>query len=1021
MNFLSNIWPWWTLSLALLSCHTCLAQQWEPLHQQLTTHDGLPTNRIYDVLYDQKGYLWLATDRGPVRYDGLNLTTLPDYQKPVFDLREDHHGRIWFAGFDLRYVEGGRLKKPHQYERISEIMENLTILDFDIDSADQITFSLNIHPTDKHPSSKGHPASQEPILYYQVQSDTILTFCKGDQGFSELRTFNMDKVKAAGRTQNYTYYSFKVKGIPFLASKTNDFAYFSQDCANDEAERYPSPQRILFNPPIDYLIASDGTEWTISKAEVLHEKGNERLTYICPSTNRNLLGIFEDRDQNIWFYSLNGLWLAPKGDLADFQQIPYLKSYSITGMAQDDQGTLWLSTLESGLLGIRSFELLQLQWSENPAANTIHQVKALPHSYLFLNQAVQLYQVALNASPILISTKHNKTSSNIALFGDSLLVTALTLTLEDAYQPPNLAINISLKWFRDLVLAPDGTFWGSMHRGFYQLSADLKDYLWHSQSQGFNESPHALAFDQQEQLWVGGRADLIRYTDDQFLFTRQWYPKLHEQAGKVVGICPFGNDQLLVAKHGVGLFQLKFPGETGKLETQIEAAFTTDINMIYLEGDSLLWLATDQGIQLLAYNPAEAIWRSRGFLNQGDGMLSEMVHNIDQGEDYYAASTEEGLVFFRKDDLSNTCSTSVRIHLERVTLGDTTFIDPSHIDLPKGTRQFVLHYTGITFRVPQSLMFRYRLIGQDSSWQYTTDGSIQYTNLPPGDYRFDIQARTRETNWTETQTYPISLTPTLTQTAWYKLLRIALVVIVTFLLAFSIFRTVYRRQLLERRMNSLSLQALHSQMSPHFIFNALNSILYLIRTNQGSAAGKYLTSFSRLIRSMLEDAEEPFALLIDELDRSQQYLELEQLQYEDSLTFQINIAPHLQVHKLFIPRMMLQPFLENAIKHGIGPRGSGHIEMQVANQGNQLVISIEDDGIGRLAATQAKKTNLVSKKGHLGIENTSARIHNINYLFGINIDLRIIDLYEGATGIGTRIELSLPKITQPPAYEYRNH
>lgn len=226
---------------------------------------------------------------------------------------------------------------------------------------------------------------------------------------------------------------------------------------------------------------------------------------------------------------------------------------------------------------------------------------------------------------------------------------------------------------------------------------------------------------------------------------------------------------------------------------------------------------------------------------------------------------------------------------------------------------------------------------------------------------------------------------------------------------------------MERRMNTLSYQALQSQMSPHFIFNAMNSILYLINTHQRKEAGRYLTSFARLLRGILDDADEPFLPLIDELERVQQYLELEQLQFGEALTYFIHIDDNLQVHKLLSPQMLLQPFLENAIRHGISPKGEGTISLYVTDQEDHLMICIEDNGVGRIAAKQINRPQLIEKKGHLGIENTHARIESLNRLFNLKINLQIIDLSDGYQATGTRVEITLPKIFQHPIHENRYH
>ena len=175
------------------------------------------------------------------------------------------------------------------------------------------------------------------------------------------------------------------------------------------------------------------------------------------------------------------------------------------------------------------------------------------------------------------------------------------------------------------------------------------------------------------------------------------------------------------------------------------------------------------------------------------------------------------------------------------------------------------------------------------------------------------------------------------------------------------------------------------------------------------------------MRHILEDAKFTFVPLVDEIYRAQEYLELEKLQFDDRLTYKMEVDSRLKVHQLLMPQMLIQPFLENAVRHGIRSRGYGEIRLIIKDLGNSIRIGIMDDGIGieNMRYMQRETQNSHLKGTGIGIRNTRERLASIRKLYGIDTKLTILDLsYEG-TETGTLIELIIPKFDQDPSQEIR--
>lgn len=213
----------------------------------------------------------------------------------------------------------------------------------------------------------------------------------------------------------------------------------------------------------------------------------------------------------------------------------------------------------------------------------------------------------------------------------------------------------------------------------------------------------------------------------------------------------------------------------------------------------------------------------------------------------------------------------------------------------------------------------------------------------------------------------------------------------------------------ERRLNNVEMTALRSQMNPHFIFNCLNSIDYYILKNETEKASDYLNRFSRLIRLILQNSRANYVNLRDELEALRLYIEMESLRFHEQFDYRINLSDGFEPSDVDIPPMLLQPYVENAIWHGLLHRAtSGRLEVFLSLENGYLFCTVEDNGIGRQAA-QAMKSKSASRQKSMGVKITEDRIQLINRLYDTNARVKIIDLKDRrGRAAGTRVELSIP-------------
>ena len=211
-------------------------------------------------------------------------------------------------------------------------------------------------------------------------------------------------------------------------------------------------------------------------------------------------------------------------------------------------------------------------------------------------------------------------------------------------------------------------------------------------------------------------------------------------------------------------------------------------------------------------------------------------------------------------------------------------------------------------------------------------------------------------------------------------------------LVFFIFRTLKKVQIKNKK---IALQSLRREMNPHFIFNSLNSVNQFIATNNELEANQYLTKFSKLMRGVMENSTEDFIPFSQELDLLQNYLSLEKTRFTDKFNFEISVDENLNQQNLLIPGMLIQPFLENAIWHGLRYRTEkGFLKLHFKKENQHLKITIEDNGIGIEESKKQKTTHQKNREGR-GMKNTLERIKLLNDLYKKNIQCSIKDSDNG--------------------------
>jgi signal transduction histidine kinase len=341
---------------------------------------------------------------------------------------------------------------------------------------------------------------------------------------------------------------------------------------------------------------------------------------------------------------------------------------------------------------------------------------------------------------------------------------------------------------------------------------------------------------------------------------------------------------------------------------------------------------------------------------------------------------------------------------------------PNGLEFNYRQNSFTFFFDASSTTYPERLEFSYWLEGLDSTWSSPTSFSqVNFNNLPSGNYTFHIRARNGQWGtWSEEVTWQFRISPPWYLMWWVILLEFIFLVGIVILITRSRRRNIRNKHLAEQsemkaKLLMLEQQSMNSSMNRHFIFNALNSIQYYINRQDKLAANQYLTDFAKLIRKNLDSSQENFAPLSEEIERLELYLKLESMRFPDKFIYRVHQDSPEALRSVKIPAMLIQPFLENSIWHGLLPKDSdGQLHVFFGLKDECLEIRIEDNGIG-LTESQARKT---TSDGHIskGMEITRSRIALIEQMTGKRIELRGPEDWKSETGeSGTHVTLHFPK------------
>ena len=315
---------------------------------------------------------------------------------------------------------------------------------------------------------------------------------------------------------------------------------------------------------------------------------------------------------------------------------------------------------------------------------------------------------------------------------------------------------------------------------------------------------------------------------------------------------------------------------------------------------------------------------------------------------------------------------------------------------------FQIDYTAILFQNKRSIKFRHQLkeVGDlADNWRETDLRQAYYSNQKPGNYEFQIQYKTKNSEWSDIKKLPIVILIPFWKTWWFQ-------IVVTICLFYVVMYSIYRfrrardlRERLDRDRIEAEIKALKAQINPHFLFNALSSIQRFIIKDQKGEAEDYLADYGQLIRRVLDHSDQLTVPLQEEIETLKLYVEIEQLRTGNQFSANFNVEPNLDPYITNVPCMIVQPLIENAIWHGIHELSQdGMINVNVTTSDGQIMVTVQDNGVG------FQSENSSQDRKSYGSKLVKERLKLLNRFYNRPFEFRIIS----EPGMGTTATITFP-------------
>ena len=999
--------------------------------EHISTEEGLPHSIVYTLLPDSKGFLWAGTRDGLVKYDGYSFTTYWNGIAPITVLAEDHNRDIWV----------GTARGLHRFNR-----KNATFTTYRHNPSNPFSVSNDlIHTLMVDKRGRIWIGTESGIDEFLPESNTFHRYL-GNLSF-KVSTMVEDKqgnLWAAGVTGKGSIGRDEPVSLIY-SMPTSDTTFRSVPHSADYLNRSASPL-IFLNDSVDEIRCFLARKKKGIVLQYDREKGElkERSSYQFRLQPH--VGPFQFAGDHHYWLSIyepsspeSGLYKVDITSVGDSSQRALNSSDGdmvirgkINDLKQDHSGFLWACS-DAGIYKIvpqRYFFPPAFVFATPPdrsdSKSRVRSIYRDADGYLWVSTDHQLLKVDEDRNEVedlssLVSVGNNLFMGVVnTIFGDGEEILFATRNNLVRY---NISDNrfihstdsISNAGIWAIVKESTDRLWVGTNRSFVGLYGSDNRPLGlldgYREGSFLNKAVWVLLKDSKGRMWAGAELGLYRW--DRPTSSARFYHHNPDNPhslppGSVWALHEDSEGTLWVGIYGGGLARYDPEMDQFKTISTKDGLGSNGVCAILEDNSGNLWVSTSAG--LTRYNPTTDSLRT---YTAADGLpVNEFALKAawkdEDGRLYFGGTNT--IVRFYPDSLQRNYHIP-QIVVTAFRINDSTIATELHggdsIQLYHQQNDLEVEFSALDFLNPSGNIYKYKLSGVDEGWVFAGRRRFaRYANLAPGKYELSIRGANSHGVWNEKGIIIyITIVPPFWGTMWFHGLVTGLLLLTGYLAVRQVRRRYRERH--ERRVLEAELQALRLQMKPHFIFNTLHSIQSFILNHQVDEANTYLTKFANLMRRALHLSEQSLISLREEGEFLSLYLELEAFRTGNTFDYQLMLPAEKHLEQITIPPILVQPFVENAIHHGLRNKKGGHLIVQFKlSDENELHCLVEDNGIGREAAKRLKEGSVHKSMG-MGV--TKRRIDLLNAIHQYQATISVIDLYnKEKEPEGTRVLIRIP-------------
>ncbi|OUS02838.1 hypothetical protein A9Q86_01960 [Flavobacteriales bacterium 33_180_T64] len=953
-------------------------QAQEPVSVHLSEKEGLPDKEFYSILEDDKGFIWLCADKGFFRYDGKifkKYTHANQIGLSVFNVQQGPLKRIWCNNISGQffYIKDDKLNlfidlsKTLKGELADFVVNDKYLWVFTLGEIYKVNIKTKkIEFTFKNKKKIGTPFEYNNAIYFQ-NSDSISSITSTNNIKHVLPIKLPSKYKYGNVIGQGKSKHFKVGTSLFLMENRSFVNTFFQFDITKKSFHLIKGLEAVAKERIYTQFENENEIWIGTNSgvfvyELLADNFRLKKRFL---KDKNITKILKDKDDNYWFTTLNnGIYVMPNINIEAC--VISEKHKNISSLDVINDSTLVFGT-KDGNVGFYNVITNKEKSILLPTKDRVSTLKYHPKkNTVFISKDLQSYVLnykTLKLTKIDGDKRFNTAKSLTALKNNDLLLTSYS----------------SVRILKKADFSNEVLDVSNRKRTYASLYNKTKNEV------------HIAFVD-----------DLIRYDSI-------WNPTIIQYKNKSIygkSISETINGIIWVSTFKNGVFGIKNDSVIHHYTTA-NGLSSNNIERIKAYKNKL-WICLDNSIQLLDVTTGQL-----KSLRKSDGVLSYDISGIEILNNKVYFSSNEGLFSIHKE--KSFKSQSPEIYFNTVEINERDTLVTSHYKLKYNQNAIKIGFNVNDFLYNQKGKYKYRLKGFNEDWLITDVGvnSVKYNSLPAGKFIFQVQPLLdNQTQKGKIKELRIIIRSPFWETWWF-IWGISFFVLIStiFYFRYQIKKKEEERVVqlekisLEKELIAINLTALRSQMNPHFIFNALNSIQDLVLKKDTEASYDYIVLFAELIRNALSYSNQDFISIEKELNFLKVYLQLENLRFGDDFKYTISFNSD---ENLDIPSLLIQPFIENALVHGLLHKaGKKVLDIEFSFINNVLQCVITDNGIGRKEAAK-----ISSRQGNhhdsFALGAIEKRLEIFRKQYNEHIGYVIKDLYENQTAKGTKIIIKMP-------------